>query len=174
MPRGSSPNFALLLGHNFEMQTDSRQVVSRVAPHPSPGPIPHRALLWACVPPLTTECHDVHWTTIMREHVRSGLEYREEAISEGGNFAGKFSPLRKVAPPPPRAKFSRRVTKNFTTNSDEYCEFRHVQRCTRRREGTKMCLFATCSGCVIGMHWNAVLPRILKVPTRKSAEPTRK
>ena len=28
-----------------------------------------------------------------------------------------------------------------------------------------MCLFATCGGCVTGMHWNAVLPRILEVST---------
>ena len=30
-----------------------------------------------------------------------------------------------------------------------------------------MCLFAMCGGGVTGMHRNAVLPRILKVPTRK-------
>ena len=34
-----------------------------------------------------------------------------------------------------------------------------------------MCLFATCSGCVTGMHWNAA--KILKVPTRKQEEPSR-
>ena len=35
------------------------------------------------------------------------------------------------------------MTNNFTVSSDarEYCEFRHVQRCTRRREGTGMCWF---------------------------------
>ena len=36
-----------------------------------------------------------------------------------------------------------------------------------------MCLFATYSGRVTGMHWNAALPKILKVPTRKQEEPSR-
>ena len=42
-----------------------------------------------------------------------------------------------------RAKFSRRVASKFAVNSDaaEYCKFRFVQRCTGRRQGTKMCLF---------------------------------
>ena len=34
-----------------------------------------------------------------------------------------------------------------------------------------MCLFATCGGCVTAMHWNALLPGILKVPTTISDEP---
>ena len=33
-----------------------------------------------------------------------------------------------------------------------------------------MCFFATCGGCVTGMHWNAVLPKILKVLCRKLGE----
>ena len=59
------------------------------------------------------------------------------------DFAGESSPLRKVAKFPPVVKIPRHVTNKFTENSDarEYCEFRHVQRCTSRRQGTKMCLF---------------------------------
>ena len=66
-----------------------------------------------------------------------------------GIFAGRISPLRKMA------KFPQRMTNIFTVNSDagEHCKLRHVQRCTRRREGTKNCLFATGSACVTGMHW---------------------
>ena len=46
-------------------------------------------------------------------------------LVHGENFAVKKSG--EVFPP---AKFSRRVTNNFTANSDarEYCEFIHVQR----------------------------------------------
>ena len=85
------------------------------------------------------------------------------------NFA-----MKKSGEISPSAKFSRRVTNNFTANSDahEICEFRYVQRCTRQREGTEMCLFA-CSGCVTGMHWTAVLPRILKVPAMNPERPSR-
>ena len=85
-------------------------------------------------------------------------------ISGGENFAGKISPSRKVANPPPPgtppAKFSRHVTNNFTANSDagKSCEFRHVQRCAGRREGTKTCLSATRSGCVTGIHWKEEEP----------------
>ena len=80
-----------------------------------------------------------------------------ENFREGRISWGKFAVDKKVAnpppPPPPPANFSRRVANNFTANADagEDCEFRQVQRCTRRREGTKMCLFATCGG-----DWNAL------------------
>ena len=72
----------------------------------------------------------------------------------GENLQGNFCHQEKWRNFPP-SEISQRVTNNFTVNSDagEYCEFRHVQRCTRWREGTKMCLFAKCSGCVTGMHW---------------------
>ena len=33
-----------------------------------------------------------------------------------------------------------------------------------------MCLLATCSSCVTGMHWNVMLHKILKVPTSVYAE----
>ena len=93
-----------------------------------------------------------------------GGEHFGRGESHGENFGVQKSG--ELSPP---AKSSRRMTNNFTANSDggEYREFRNVQPCTRRREGTKMCLFPTCGGCVTGMQWNAVLPRILKVPTRK-------
>ena len=73
---------------------------------------------------------------------------------EGGS-GGEFRRLEKWRNSPP-PKFSRRVANTFTASSDvgQYSEFGYVQRCARRREGTKMCLFATCSGCVTGMHWN--------------------
>ena len=67
-------------------------------------------------------------------------------VREGGILL-----LRKVA------KVSWRVTNNFTANSDGECyEFKHVQRRARPREGAEMCLCATCSGCVTGMHWRSL------------------
>ena len=92
--------------------------------------------------------------------------------SGGENSQGIFT-AKKSGNIFPTAKFSRPVTNNFTANSDagEYCGFRHVQRCTRRREG---CLFATCSGC----DWNALEIRgaILSLSghVRNHPEPTRK
>ena len=71
-----------------------------------------------------------------------GRSPHASTIQGGGDFAVE--------------KFPRRD--HFTAFSDAGC----AAECTRRREGTKMCLFATCSGCV-----NAVLPKILKVPTMK-------
>ena len=72
----------------------------------------------------------------------------------GWGGRGRISSLRGVAKP---AKIWRGVTNNFTANSGagEYSEFRHVRRCTRRREGTRIFLFAGRSGSVTGMHWKS-------------------
>ena len=56
----------------------------------------------------------------------------------GGNFA-----VKKSGENFPPAKFLRRVTNNFAVNSDacEYCESRHMQRCTRQRKGQRCVCF---------------------------------
>ena len=58
-------------------------------------------------------------------------QYKGGGFSGGDNFA-----VKKSGENFPLAKFSQRVTNNFTANphAGEYCEFRHVQRCTRRRD----------------------------------------
>ena len=99
-------------------------------------------------PHILRPCEFVEW------YARTPMELSNEAwramVQGRGKFLGGGN-FTRIYPP---AKFSWRVTNNFTVNSDagQYCEFRHVQRCTGQREGTKMCLFATCSGCVTGMH----------------------
>ena len=79
------------------------------------------------------------WTDQLVSRDSGGSQYGGR-ISEGENFARNTSPLRKVAKFPPRRNF-RGVTNNFIANAGagEPCQCRHVQRCTWRREGTKMC-----------------------------------
>ena len=74
-----------------------------------------------------------------------------------GNFGGGFqrgnSAVKKGGgiPPPPPAKFSRCVpTTSLRIRMQGSTADSDVQRCTGRREGTEMYLFATCGG------WNAL------------------
>ena len=57
--------------------------------------------------------------------LQRGRKFREGRISGGENFA-----VKKSGEIFPLAKFLQRVT-------GEYCEFRHAQRCTKQREGSR-------------------------------------
>ena len=66
-------------------------------------------------------------------------------VQEGGDFGkgefrGENFAVKKSGQIFPLSKFLQRVT-------GEYCKFRHAQRCTKQKEGTRDLLFATCNGC---------------------------
>ena len=101
-------------------------------------------------------------------HRPGGNSTEEYCLYRGGKIFGRGEFCREnFAVKKSGEKFPQRKLRGMRPTTSLQIQMQDVQQCTRRREGTKMCLFATCSGCVTGMHWNAVLPKILKVPTRK-------
>ena len=92
--------------------------------------------------------YHLFWHVVVSVHWGGGT-------SGGENFAGKISPLRKVAKFPPRRNFCG-MWQVSTVNSDM------CSGVPRRGKGQR-CICLQHALVVTGMHWNAVMPKVLTV-----------